>query len=318
MLRVLIVMAADGGVDRKIHQGLVAQFPDVHFDLVQRADQAQAFIGSADVLMTLGAFVDDEVVKAGSRLRWIQALGSGVDGIIDLPSLRKDILVTSGRGAQALPVSETALALMFALSRDLPRLFRNQQRHHWERWSPGLLSGKMLAVVGVGAIAEALAAKCGALGMRVIGVSGSREAAPGFERLYPVSQLQQVAQKADFLVVLSPYSAATRHLISEQVISVLRPSAYLVNVARGAVVEQAALINALEGGRLAGAALDVFETEPLPRDSRLWSLPNVIISPHLGGVHEGYAHDLLPILTANLRAFLRDDMAAMCNIQKLP
>jgi D-2-hydroxyacid dehydrogenase (NADP+) len=313
LIDVLLLTPSQAGIAEQLLDGLASEFPELSIAHARNAVEAAGRIESAEILFTFGAYLSDELLQRAGRLRWIQALGSGMDGIVELPSLRPEVLLTNARGATAHPVSETALALMFALSRDLPQLLRNQRDRVWKRWAPALLRGKCVVIVGLGAIAEALAVKCQALGMRTIGVS-RRSAAPGFERILPRSELHTAAALADFLVLLTPYDESTHHLIDATVLSAMRPEAYLVNVARGGVVDEAALIACLQRGAIAGAALDVFAREPLPEDSPLWSLPNVIVSPHMAGLNQSYAADLLPILRHNVRAFLNGDIAAMLNV----
>ncbi len=317
LVQVLLLTPSQAGVAEQLHAGLASAFPELSITHARNASEAARGIETTDVLLTFGAYVSEELLGRAHRLRWIQALGSGVDGVTGLLSRRPEILLTSGRGAQAHPVSETALALMLALSRDVPRLLRNQQARTWQRWSPTLLYGSTVVIIGVGAIAETLGQKCQALGMHTFGVS-NRTAAPGFERIFPRSELLEAVALADYLVLLTPYTPSTHHIIDASVLSALPSGAYLINVARGAVVDEAALIEHLERRAIAGAALDVFETEPLPPDSPLWSLSNVLISPHMAGLNQGYAADLLPILQHNLRAFLDGDLTRLRNVVERP
>jgi phosphoglycerate dehydrogenase-like enzyme len=215
---------------------------------------------------------------------------------------------------QATPVSEAALALMLALSRELPRMFRNQETHTWERWPSQLLSGHTLGIVGVGQIGEALAIKARALGMHVVGISSALRAAEGFDRMYRRDQLRDAVREIDYLVLLTPHSPDTHHIINEGVLSRMKSGAFLVNVARGGVVNEADLIQALRNNTIRGAALDVFESEPLSPDSELWSLPNVIISPHLGGINTSYPESILPLLERNVSRFLAGRLGEMENI----
>ena len=248
--------------------------------------------------------MQDHVLRTAANLKWIQALGTGVDGITDQPSLRRDVLVTNLHGIHGAPVSEAAIMLMLALSRDLPRSVRSQDEHAWARWPSRLLDGKTVGILGVGAIAEALAPKCKAFGMTVVGITSAKRAVAGFDRMHGVDELARVAGALDYLVLLTPYSPATHNLVGEQVFAAMKPSSYLVNLARGGVVDEAALIRALEQGRIAGAALDVFKQEPLPADHPLWGFKNVIITPHLGGFCDVYVDYAMPTVEHNMRCFL--------------
>jgi phosphoglycerate dehydrogenase-like enzyme len=258
--------------------------------------------------------LSNAVLRAADRLQWIQALGTGVDNVIDLPSLRDDVWVTNMRGIHGPPVSEAAIAAMLALSRDLPQLVRNQDERHWAKRPTRLLHGKTVGILGVGIIAEALAPKCKAFGMRVIGISSSRRDLPGFDRMHSRDELPSVVGELDYLVLLTPYTAATHGLVDAKIFAAMKPTSYLVNLARGGVVEEDALLTALDNGRIAGAALDVFQQEPLPPTHPLWSAKNVLITPHTGGFCDVYVDLAMPTVEHNLRQFLSGHPERMTNI----
>jgi D-2-hydroxyacid dehydrogenase (NADP+) len=212
------------------------------------------------------------------------------------------------------PVSEAALAGMLALSRDLPRFTRNQDTRTWGRWPAKLLQDKTVGILGIGVIAEALAPKCKAFGMSVIGITSAKRDVPGFDSVHSIDELHDVLPHLDYLVLLTPYSAATRHLIDARVFGAMKPTAYLINVARGGVVDEEAMVAALRDKKLAGAALDVFEHEPLPPDHPLWTFPNVIITTHQGGFCDTYVDLAMPILERNMRCFLDGNLKEMVNV----
>ena len=166
----------------------------------------------------------------------------------------------------------------------------------------------------MGVIAEALAPRCKALGMSVVGISSVKRAVAGFDRVYGRDELVSAVRELDYVVVLTPYSPATRHIVDDAVLSAMKPTSYLVNLARGGVIDEPALIAALQDGQISGAALDVFSQEPLPQHHPLWSMKNVIIMPHLGGFFDGYADRALPVVEENIRRFLVGDLANMINI----
>jgi D-2-hydroxyacid dehydrogenase (NADP+) len=313
-MNVLLILPGAENPQGVYERELRAAFPGFSINCVDHHEKVGPHIGATEVLMTFSPFMADHVARDAPRLRWIQVLGSGVDGFVNLPSLRKDVLITNGRGVQAAPVSEAAISLMLALGRDMPRMLANQAARIWERWPSQLLEGRTLGILGVGQIGEALAARARAFGMRVIGVSsGAREVA-GFDRLYGREQLQDAVGEMDFLVVLTPYSEATHHIIDSKVLARMKPGAFLVNLARGGVVNERDLAQALLDKTIRGAALDVFHEEPLPPASELWSLPNVIISPHLGGLNSSYPRSILPLVIDNLRLFTAGRHAEMRNV----
>lgn len=303
-VKAMILVSEQNDPKGELRRGLAKAFAEMQIVRVQTREEALKEIASVDILYAFSVTVSKQLVESAARLRWIQLLGSGIDEILSVTSSRPEVLITSGRGAQAEPVSEAVIAFMFALARDIPRLVDNQRQRRWARWSAKLLKGRNLLVVGVGAIAERLAAKCVSLGMRVVGLSSAPRPVEGFDRILPMDALPQIAPEADFVVVLTPLSAQTRSLIGPEVFAAMKRTAFFINVARGGVVDEEALADALLSGRIAGAALDVFSEEPLPSSSPLWSCPNTLISPHLAGLNDRYLQDLLPLIVENSRRFL--------------
>jgi phosphoglycerate dehydrogenase-like enzyme len=247
-------------------------------------------------------------------LRWIQSLTTGTDAILKLRALRPQITVTSTRGMHGPQMSELVFLQMLALSRDFPQMQRNQTAHLWKRWPQPLLAGKTIVIVGVGAIAEALAPRCKAFGMTVYGVSGTPRETAGFDQVFARTQLHHSAALADFLVLIVPHSAQTENLIDASVLEVMRPRAFLINVARGGVLDENALLRALHDRRLAGAALDVFREQPLPPDHPLWREERVIITPLVGGMSDIYLDQAYPIVRTNLERFLAGESGRMLNV----
>jgi phosphoglycerate dehydrogenase-like enzyme len=313
-MNVLIILPSAENIDDVYQRELRARFPRLTVNSVDHHEKVGPYIDDAEVLMSFSPFVTDRVVRDAKRLKWIQILGSGVDGVVNLPSLPKNVLITSGRGVQATPVSEAALSLMLALSRDVPRMVANQAAHKWERWPSQLLHGRTLGILGVGQIAEALATKAKALGMHVVGITSTLRATEGFDRMYSRDQLSVAVREIDYLVLLTPHSPETHHIVNGQILSRMKRSAFLINVARGGVVNEADLVQALRSHTIRGAALDVFENEPLQADNELWSLPNVIISPHLAGLNTSYPESILPLLSRNIELFLAGKQDEMTNI----
>jgi phosphoglycerate dehydrogenase-like enzyme len=226
------------------------------------------------------------------------------------------VLITSARGVHGPAMAELALLGMLSLGRRYSHFLANQRERHWEKWPQPLLHGRSLLILGAGASGEALATRCKALGMAVVGVSASRESAPGFDAIVPRERLIEAAARADFLVCLVAYSEATHHIVDAHVLDALRPEAFVLNLSRGAAVDEEALINALAAGRIAGAALDVFVQEPLSPESPLWGFENVIVTPHVGGLAERYPELVLPLLVRNLRMYLEGRLDALENLER--
>ena len=273
------------------------------YEFVPAATRAEAQNVDAEVLVALSPAIDEALIGNLPRLEWVHALSTGVDNIVAMPNLRPEVTLTASRGIHGPQMSEMAFLLMMSSIRHFPAMIANQAVGVWERWPQPLLWQKTICIVGLGSIAEDLAARCVAFGMRVTGVSDGREAAPHVAQIYPRAQLRQAAAEADFLVVLVPYTQATHHLINAEIFAAMKPTAVMINLARGGCVDDGALIEALQSKTIAAAASDVFKVEPLPADSPLWRLPNLIITPHVGGQSDIYREQALPILRRNLIAY---------------
>jgi D-2-hydroxyacid dehydrogenase (NADP+) len=309
----ILIYEPDSARDARAYgEAVQREFPELPVVATAERERALAAAPGASVLAAKAHDVLPELVAAMPRLEWIQALTAGVDPLGKLP-LPGGVLITSARGIHGPQMSELGVLLMLALARNLPAMLTNQRAAKWKRWTQPLLLGKTLVIVGVGSISEQLARHCRLFGMRIIGIS-SRESAPGFDELAPRAALTTVVARADFVVALVPLSAETQGLIDARVLAAMKPSAYLINLSRGSVVDEPALIAALRERRIAGAGLDVFATEPLPASSPLWALDNVIVTPHIGGLSDVYAEQAIPVLLDNLRKFRAGDRAAMRNV----
>jgi phosphoglycerate dehydrogenase-like enzyme len=289
---------ADIFVDR-----LSARFPTIRFVKAIGRGEALQSCGDCDILIARNDEVFDGFVAAMPRLRWIQALTTGTDRIEAIADLPPGVIVTAARGFHGPQMSELAFLFMLSLSRDYPAMSANQKEHRWTRWPQKLLLGKSVVLLGVGAVGEELAKRCHAFGMNVIGVDAVRKSAPGVDAMHTPERLKELASAADFLVVLVPYTAETHHLVDAGILDAMKPTSVLINISRGPVVDEAALICTLAAKRIAGAGLDVFQTEPLPADSPLWDLPNVMITPHVGGMSDIYAEQVMPVLIDNIAAY---------------
>lgn len=316
MKHVLIVLTLPEALREHYARELRAAFPQVQFDVVDHNSKAAPYLDRADAVIAFGVMLSDEIFAKGRNIRWVQAMGSGVDGIVDQPSYSDKICVTNMQGLHGAPCAEAALASMLALARYLPRVIDNQRAAKWERFPMRLLDGKTAVILGMGVIAEALGPRCKAMGMKTIGVSGAPRAVAGFDLVRPRSAMLESVREADHLILLTPYTKENHHLVNADMLAAMKPSALLINIARGGVVDEEALVAALQEKRIAGAALDVFAMEPLPADHILWKLDNVLVTPHLAGFHDEYPQRALPILKHNMQKFVDGDFAAMVNIVK--
>lgn len=240
------------------------------------------------------------------NLVWVQQPGAGADWLMRAPAFRSsEILLTSASGVHAIPIAEHVLALMFALSRRIHRFVRAQRDHEWRpRGRLGELDGATVGIVGLGSIGAKTAEKARGLNMRVLGLRrDASKPCPHVERLFGPDGLHAMLAEVDWLVLAAALTPETTHLMGEREFAAMKDSAYLINVGRGALVDELALIRALRDGRIGGAGLDVFEREPLPADSPLWDMGNVVVTPHFAGATPYYAQRVTDIFVENLRRF---------------
>lgn len=270
-------------------------------------DRAKIEAALDDIEIAVASFPRDLFPRA-RRLRWYQQWGAGADWLMRAPEVAKlDFILTNASGVHAIPISEHILAFMLAFARSLNHSMRAQERHEWLRLSRQEifeLAGRTLLLVGVGAIGERTAQICSALGMRVLGVRRDPSVgAPGVEAMFGVDGLPDLLPQADFVVLTVPLTQETKGMIGERELRAMKPTAYIINIGRGGTIQEKALIRALEEGWIAGAGLDVFETEPLPADSPLWKLENVIITAHYSGRTPHYQERGMAIFLDNLRRY---------------
>ncbi len=295
---------------------LQSEFPDATFVLARGLSELPGDVSDIDVLISFAIELTDDFYKRATRLKWIQCLATGVDQILRCRSLRPDTILTSGRGAHGAPMRETVVYLMMAVSRDVKTLVEEQKEHVWNRRFYSLFAGKTAVVVGVGVVGIAIGQLLKAFGMHVIGVTRTTRAVEGFDEMLPTERLREAVGRADFLINVLPANADNALLFNSAVFAAMKPTAYYISAGRGQTVDEPALIAALRERRIAGAGLDVFQTEPLPADSPFWDLPNVFITPHLGGYTIEYEDLIMPLIVDNMRLFLAGRQSEMRNIVK--
>jgi phosphoglycerate dehydrogenase-like enzyme len=268
-------------------------------------------LADADALWAWPAFYDAELVgllaRHRPRLRWVQLPTMGYDPV-ELHGVPAGVTVTTAGDAYAPTVAEHALTLLLALVRRLPEAVRNAEQHRWDQSGAtaiGTLHEATVAVVGFGNIGREIAKRLRGFGTRVIAVTRSGRPDPLADEVVRAGELHDVLGRSDAVVLAVPLNAQTRHLIDARALAAMQPHALLVNIARGGVVDQAALATALADGKLGGAGLDVTDPEPLPPDDPLWELPNALLTPHVAGYGGGVApRRILALVERNLRAFI--------------
>ncbi len=291
---------------------LEAKFPGIPIHAVTTQEAIRDHTDGMEILVTVFR-VADELLSRAVRLKWIQVTTSGVNYLLSRPSLRKDVIVTSARGIHGPAVSEMAFLLMLALNRDFPRLIRNQDREIWERWPGRLLYQKKAGILGIGVIGEEIARKCKAFGMTVFGVDIVRRELDSVDSFFGPKDLPQLAREIDYLILVAPSTPQTEKIVNAKVLDRMKSTAFLINLARGELVDEEALIEALETGAIAGAALDALSMEPLPKQHRLWSTKNVIVTPHVAGLSDIYREQVMPIIEENMRRFLQGERRNLIN-----
>jgi phosphoglycerate dehydrogenase-like enzyme len=295
---------------------LRAEFPALQFVLAHKAADLPPDIADADVLISFAIELKDEFYQRAGRLKWVQCLATGVDHVLRCPSLKPQTLLTSGRGIHGAPMRETIVFLMMGVAREARQLAQAQQSRVWDRRFWSLLCGKTAVIVGVGVIGIATAKLLKAFEMQVIGVTRTPRAIDGFDEIMPTAELKAAAARADYLINILPASKDNLLLFDRAIFAAMKPSAYYISAGRGQTVDEAALIEALRERRIAGAGLDVFQTEPLPADSPFWDLPNAFILPHLGGYTSEYEDLIMPLILENMRHFLAGQQSEMQNVVK--
>ena len=291
-------------------EALSRAFPEVEFVSPATREEVDAQLPDADVV--LGWAVRRENFSRASRLRWIQVTAAGVGPLLFPELVESPVVVTNGRGLHAQSMAEHALGviLMFArklhLARDAQREGRWIQKELWHAPTPfAQLDGSTLGLVGLGNIGRALAQRARSLGMRVLAVRPHPAAHPApADEQWGLERFDELIERADWLVLAAPLTHDTRRMMGAEQLARMKPSAVLINLGRGGLVDESALIRALREQRVAGAALDVFEEEPLPADSPLWGMPQVIVTPHISGLDPHLWERGMDLFERNLRAFL--------------
>lgn len=276
---------------------------------------------SVEVLYTWTALPDPEEAPS---LQWVQFHAAGIDHAQGHPLLDCDVRLTTTSGIHAVPVAEYVMASVLAWAHRLPRMLAYQGRGIWPsgRWGkfvPQELRGATIGILGYGSIGREVARLARVFGMHVLvtkrdarnvreegyRVEGTGDPAGDLpDRLYPAAATRSMLAECDYVVVCAPLTAESHHLIDKGALRAMKPTAYLINVGRGKLVDEGALVEALQNGEIAGASLDVFEVEPLPADSELWKMDNVLLSPHVAGFTPSYDQRALDIFTENLRRYL--------------
>lgn len=303
-----LVIATDEG--EFCFDELLGSIPGLEIVKAASPDEALAHVADADVYYGRPS---DELVAAAPKLRLIQAQSAGVDFLMKMPVLAaSDIPLANTRGAHAPSIAEHTFALLLALTRALPTCTSWQQRKYWGRAEgyrmPVEIMGSTMGIFGYGAIGRAVAQRAVGFGMTVVAVDAHPMMdAPYVDEVWPVSRFHDLLAASDIVVIAAPYTGETHHVFDDAAFNAMKPGSYLIAVSRGGIIDEDALLRALESGKLAGVGLDVCETEPLPESHALWEHPNVILTPHLAGSSRQKERRCVEILRENIIRLQRGD-----------
>jgi phosphoglycerate dehydrogenase-like enzyme len=291
----------------KLHQ----DFPALEIVHLHSYEDAEAHLSDAEIIFTIS--LRPEQFAIARKLRWVHAPTAAVHQFLFDAMVTSHVILTNAREVHGPVVAEHVIALLFALAKKIPQAIRLQQNRTWGQeaiWNEGAkpreLAGAILCVIGLGSIGRRVARLADGIGMRVLAVRDhpQNERPEGVEAAFAPSQLNDVLAQSDYVVIAAPLTSDTRKLIDADRLAAMKPGACLINVGRGPQVDEVALADALRTGRIAGAALDVFETEPLPADSPLWSADNLLITPHTAGLTEKLWPRHYQLFSENLRRYL--------------
>jgi phosphoglycerate dehydrogenase-like enzyme len=266
-------------------------------------------LAQADILFDFDHTHRPDLPDLAPQVRWIQSTSAGIGQFVknmQYDQRMPNTIFTTSSGIHARPLAEFVAMAMLMHYKGVLRMFRDQQRKHWERYAGTDLEGRTLAIVGLGRVGSEIARLCRALGMTVVGTD-VKPAPQIVDRYYEPAQLHAMLPSADVLVLIVPHTPQTEKMIGAKELALLPHGAYFINIARGQVVDEPALIDALRSGHLSGAALDVFAQEPLPTNSPLWDMPNVLVSPHSASTSDRENGRIMDLFCDNLRRFLNGE-----------
>ena len=268
-------------------------------------EQLDVLLAEAEIIYA--SRLPQRLLTRAPGLQWVQVMYAGVDRLLDSEFRRSPVILTNVSGLHATPIGEFVLEMMLMFAKRAPLCFELKQKKQWQGFWPSVLRGKTVGILGLGSIGKEVARLSKAFGMRVIATRRSARRAGrarNVDLVLPPEQLGQLLSDSDFVAITLPYTAETDKLIGEAELRAMKSTAYIINIGRGRIIDEEVLIRALSENWIAGAGLDVFATEPLPAESKLWELPNVIFSPHVSGGMEDYIMQAVELFCKNLSRYL--------------
>jgi phosphoglycerate dehydrogenase-like enzyme len=266
-------------------------------------EQLDAWLAEAEVVF--GSIVPRDIAARSPKLKWVQTMNAGVNTVLDTDIMQSRLILTNAGGIHGIPMREFVLHFMLMFTKQAPLTFQLMQEKRWQTFTPEMLHSQTCGILGLGKIGSEVGRLAKAIGMRVIALDIRRMARPKYvDIMLPPERLRELLSMSDFVVIALPLTPETLGFIGEAELRAMKPTAYLINIARGQILDEEALSQALKERWIAGAGLDALTSEPLPADSKLWELPNVILTPHAAGVSPNYNITVTDLFCNNLRRYL--------------
>jgi phosphoglycerate dehydrogenase-like enzyme len=293
-------------VSEEIQCELRTLYPSVTFSFHENMEKAKKELHKAEILLTFGEDVTADLINRATKLKWIMVASAGLDKMPLTSIKNRDILVTNARGVHKIPMAEYTMAVLLQYAKNTNLLVSYQDVETWYKtpFPINELYGKTIVILGVGAIGERIAKLCNAFEMKVLGVNRGGKENTYIEKVYTIDTMDEAFKEADYIVSVLPSTAETRYIINESHIEVMKSGSVFINIGRGDVVEEELLVKALNEGKIAHAFLDVFETEPLPRNHIFWKMSNVTATPHISSYTRHYLPRCIEIFKHNLGQYM--------------
>ncbi|MEQ8168408.1 MAG: D-2-hydroxyacid dehydrogenase [Candidatus Eremiobacterota bacterium] len=301
MHKILIFIFDPHLLEEKIKE----QYPDFIVKSWSSRKDCDDYIEEADILICHK--ISDELLRKAKKLKWIQLLSAGCDHVLSLPSYRKEIILSTAKNIHHIPISEYVMSYILSLSHRTFDYMKFQKEKKWARIEGMELTGKTLGLIGAGSIGKEIARKAKPFGMHIVALKRTPEQVEFIDEIYGINEMDIVLSRADFIVLALPLIESTKNLIGKKEIEKMKSTAYLINIARGEILDEQALIGALKEKRLAGAVLDVFREEPLGQDSELWNVENLIITPHISWSGEYTFERLSELVLENMARYVNGE-----------
>ena len=294
-------------------QTLRDRFPEISWNHATDPEARARGLADCDVAFTW--ILSAAELAAAPHLRWVHTSAVAVETLALADLFARGVIVSNTRGVQSASIAEHVMAVLLGLAKQLPFVLENQRDRRWSQNDfvgdrlPWLLKGKTLGLIGIGTIGSEIARRAKAFGMDVVALRRRQgvDAIPGVDEILPASQLDALLERADVLVIAAPLTTETLQMIGAPQLARMKRGAVLINVGRARIIDHVALADALRSGHLGGASLDVYHPEPLPPDDPLWTVPNVILTPHTSGFRQGHWNEVIDLFTENLRRYQRGE-----------